>query len=81
MLASMLCEVLSDWELTCWDRKQLDITNQEDVFEKVIEERPEVIINAAAYTDVDGAENEGNRDVCFGVNEVAVKNIALVAKN
>jgi dTDP-4-dehydrorhamnose reductase len=52
----------------------LDITNAESVnqiFEKI---KPDVVINAAAWTDVDGAES--NRDAAFEVNGVGVANLA-----
>lgn len=40
------------------DRDELDITDREAVFETVQRFRPDVIINAAAHTAVDRAENE-----------------------
>jgi len=52
----------------------LDVTNTESVnqiFEKI---KPDVVINAAAWTDVDGAES--NRDAAFEVNGVGVANLA-----
>jgi dTDP-4-dehydrorhamnose reductase len=52
----------------------LDITNTESVnqiFEKI---KPDVVINTAAWTDVDGAES--NRDAAFEVNGVGVANLA-----
>ena len=38
------------------------------------ENAPDIVINAAAYTDVDGCEKA--KDECFTVNAEAVKNIA-----
>jgi len=38
---------------------------------------PEIIINAAAYTDVERAESE--RDAAFAVNETGARNVARVA--
>ena len=43
-----------------------EITNEDVVMNIVKQERPAVLINAAAYTDVDGCEN--NRDHAFAVN-------------
>lgn len=43
-----------------------EITNEDAVMKMVKRERPAVIINAAAYTDVDGCED--NRDHAFAVN-------------
>lgn len=77
MLGSMLAEVFADLNPTLWDREDLDITDKEEVWQKIMELQPEVIINAAAYTDVDGAEE--NREAAFAVNETAVMNVASVA--
>lgn len=53
---------------------ELDITDGNETEEKVKEVRPEVVINCAAYTNVDGAESESNK--AFLVNETGVKNLA-----
>ncbi len=78
MLGSMLCEVLKDWRPTCWDRDELDITDAARVREQIGIAKPRVIINAAAYTNVDGAER--GRELVFAVNAGGVKNVALAAK-
>lgn len=57
-----------------WGIKELDITDEEMVFKKIREAKPEIIINAAAYTDVDEAET--NKEQCFNINAEAVKYIA-----
>jgi dTDP-4-dehydrorhamnose reductase len=44
----------------------LDITNKNSVYDRINHERPDVVINSAAYTDVDGCED--NRDHAFAVN-------------
>ena len=46
--------------------RDVDISDQDAVKKIVRRERPGVLINAAAYTDVDGCED--NRDLAFGVN-------------
>ncbi len=78
MLGSMLVKVLEDWQPIGWDKEELDITDADQVREVLKELQPKVVINAAAYTDVDGAET--NRDLAFSVNEGGVKNLAEVAK-
>ena len=45
-----------DHDIVALDRNRLDITNSEAVRHLVSVERPEVIVNCAAYNDVDGAE-------------------------
>jgi dTDP-4-dehydrorhamnose reductase len=56
----------------------LDITNKEAVKEKVKEYKPEIIINAAAYTNVDGCETE--REICWRANVDAVKNLIIASR-
>lgn len=48
------------------DTKELDITNFSNVSKFVDEVRPDVIVNAAAYTAVDKAETE--KDIAKLVN-------------
>lgn len=52
---------------------ELDITNSQKVNQKLEEVRPNVVINCAAYTNVDGAESESNQ--AFLVNEAGVQNL------
>ncbi|ACX52675.1 dTDP-4-dehydrorhamnose reductase [Ammonifex degensii KC4] len=55
-------------------RQQLDITSRKAVAEVLREYRPRVVVNCAAYTDVDGAEEDPRR--AFLVNGLAVKYLA-----
>jgi dTDP-4-dehydrorhamnose reductase len=57
---------------------QLDITNKEKVKEAVKKYKPDIIINAAAYTDVDGCETE--REFSWRVNVDAVKNLIIASR-
>jgi dTDP-4-dehydrorhamnose reductase len=52
----------------------VDISNENAVMRLVKQEGPSVLINAAAYTDVDGCED--NRDLAFAVNGEGPGNIA-----
>jgi dTDP-4-dehydrorhamnose reductase len=56
---------------------ELDITNQDLVEELVDSLRLEVIINAAAWTDVDGAET--NESAAHAVNALGSRNLAIAA--
>lgn len=78
MLGSMLKDVFEDHEPLVWDKEDIDITNIDQVREKLQTVQPDVVINAAAYTDVDGAEV--NREIAFLVNDTGVRNLATVAK-
>ena len=58
---------------------QLDITNPLSVEESVNSIKPDVIINTAAWTDVDGAET--NESAANAVNALGPQNLAIAAKN
>lgn len=55
-----------------------DITKQAQVFNAVDAARPDCIINAAAYTNVDGAETE--RELCWNINVTGVENLVHAAR-
>jgi dTDP-4-dehydrorhamnose reductase len=56
----------------------MDLTKKEEVKEKVKEYKPDIIINCAAYTNVDGCETE--RELSWKVNVDAVKNLIIAAR-
>jgi dTDP-4-dehydrorhamnose reductase / dTDP-4-dehydrorhamnose 3,5-epimerase len=60
------------------DREQLDITNQKAINE-FNWDNVKVIINAAAWTDVDGAENPSNYNLVKAVNVDASRYLATAA--
>ncbi len=59
-------------------RSQLDISDAAQVQQKLEELKPDIIINAAAYTQVDGAESDSS--TAFAINEKGVRNLALWAR-
>ena len=56
------------------DIEDLDIADQQRVQKEIETLRPQVVVNAAAYTDVDGCE--GKRGLAFSVNAEGARNIA-----
>ncbi len=66
MLGTDLCSVFPDAVKLTHD--DIDITDREQVIETIKRIEPDVVINAAAYTDVDGCEDECNRELAFDVN-------------
>lgn len=65
-------------EVSPFTRQTLDIADRKQVFEILEETKPDVIINCAAYTDVD--ESQTNVEQCYDVNAAGVENLALAAK-
>lgn len=68
----------SEWELIATDCDQLDITDIIAVDSFITKHRPTVIVNAAAYTAVDKAEEE--YVLADRVNALGPANLAKVAK-
>ncbi|MBC7344830.1 MAG: NAD(P)-dependent oxidoreductase, partial [Clostridia bacterium] len=74
-----LCEQLKGkHEVFGLSRLEADITQLGQVLEKAKNFSPDVIINAAAYTDVDGCEN--NKDQAFLVNAIGARNVAIASR-
>ena len=59
------------------DIGEIDITSPESVRTLLVSLKPEVVINAAAYTDVDGCE--ANRELAIAVNGAGVGHLARVS--
>jgi dTDP-4-dehydrorhamnose reductase len=79
MLGSDVQSVLKDdIRLYCPSRVEVDITDTAQVDRAVAEFKPDVIVNCAAYTDVEGAEE--NPEAAWNLNVHAVANLALGAR-
>jgi dTDP-4-dehydrorhamnose reductase len=61
------------------DKEEIDIVSASECKAAIKDINPEIVINAAAYTNVDGCEMA--KDECFAVNAEAVKNIAETCRN
>ncbi|MES4792545.1 MAG: NAD(P)-dependent oxidoreductase, partial [Chloroflexota bacterium] len=66
-------------ELIAPSRAELDITDLESVQAALNRYRPEILVHAAAYTDVAGAERE--RALCWRVNVGGTRNLVRAALN
>jgi dTDP-4-dehydrorhamnose reductase len=62
------------YEVVGLDKEEIDIVSASECEEAIKEIKPDIVINAAAYTNVDGCETA--KDECFAVNAEAIKNIA-----
>jgi dTDP-4-dehydrorhamnose reductase len=62
------------------DYDSLDITDKPQLNDAIAFTKPSVIINAAAYTNVNAAENEG-KDMAYKINTKSIENIYQVLDN
>lgn len=69
---------LRGYQVTGWEREQVDIADQLQVEQAIGGLQPDVVVNAAAYNQVDVAETEPQ--AAFQVNALAVRNIALACR-
>lgn len=65
-------------EVFAYGSKELDIADLEQLKQTVQRIKPDVIINAAAYTAVDKAETEA--ELAYAVNSLGSENLAYAAK-
>lgn len=66
---ALLTTVPAGWTCVALDRPALDLTDSDAIARMVDAERPDLVLNAAAYTAVDRAESE--RELAFTINGVA----------
>jgi len=80
MLATDVIEVLSQagHETTGLTIDDLDITSLGAVRKTIAEIKPDLVFNAAAFTNVDGCESEP--DLAYLVNAVGPRNLAIAAE-
>jgi len=74
MLGRALQKTFESDEVVAWDKKELDITNKEQVMEHILGADPDLVINAAAYTNVEKAEEE--EELAAKINGEAVGYLA-----
>lgn len=71
------CRSIGD-DVTAYSRQELDIADINAVRRVFTETRPEIVLNCAAYTNVDGAET--NIETAFQANAVGPENLAFVCR-
>lgn len=76
MLGRDLMEVLTG-DVRGVDVEEIDITSLESTRRALLTLKPRVVVNAAAYTDVDGCET--NKELAMQVNGEGVAHLALAA--
>ncbi|WP_102523389.1 dTDP-4-dehydrorhamnose reductase [Vibrio tapetis] len=70
--------VPQDVEVISVGIKELDISNESLVSEFMVKTKPDLVINAAAYTAVDKAEED--TEIAYAVNELGIKYLASACK-
>ena len=73
-----ISEVYSKAEVKYVSHNEFNITNLKDVTNYVSSFKPDVIINCAAYTNVDKCESD--TDAAFKVNSLGPRNLAIAAE-
>lgn len=76
-LGTVMVRAFADAEVTALTRAELDITDPASVRDVLANLDPAVIINCAAYNDVDGAEDAP--DAALAINAFAVRSLARAA--
>jgi len=76
MLGSDLCLVFKKEKPIFWDRKNLDITKKKKTEIEIRKLNPDIVINAAAYTNVEMAEKQFA--LAKQINTQAVKTLAKI---
>ena len=61
------------------DKEEIDITSAGECAQAIEDTAPQIVINAAGYTNVDGCETA--KEECFAVNAEALKNIAEACRS
>jgi dTDP-4-dehydrorhamnose reductase len=77
LAAAVIHECRDRHEVIAFDRASLDVTNDKAVAAAMDKARPDVIVNGAAYNDVDGAEDHAVD--ALNVNAFAVRALARAA--
>ena len=66
------------WNVLALNRAEVDLTKHEEIRKAIREFSPDIVINAAAYTNVDGAQSE--TELAHQVNSAAVRVVAEEVK-
>jgi dTDP-4-dehydrorhamnose reductase len=78
MLGHDISDVFSDVELVALTRREVDITSLDKVLSAIRDIKPDYVIHAAAYTDVDGSEHDP--DKAYLVNGLGTRNVAMACE-
>lgn len=71
-------EKAKEYEVVSYDVDKLDISDLNKVREVLNIEKPNIVINCAACTNVDGCES--NEELAFKVNSLGPRNLAIISE-
>jgi len=71
------CRLIGD-QVFSYDHQSLDIGDRDLVRENLRQDRPDVVVNCAAWTDVDGCEMD--HEHAFAANSLGPENLALASR-
>jgi dTDP-4-dehydrorhamnose reductase len=77
-LGRELVEAFADHDTIACTREVLDVTDRDQVLQVVDHLRPDAIVHAAAWTDVDGCETDSDR--ALEVNALGTRYVATAAR-
>ncbi len=78
MLGFAIKSTFTDIELVGLSRRDIDITNLDKTVSKIKEIKPDYLLHAAAYTDVDGSEL--NPEKAYLVNGIGTRNVTMACE-
>ena len=78
MLGSDIVKEFKNFDLYSFDKDELDITKTEEINKTLQKIKPDIVINCAAYTDVDGSESD--KEIALEINADSVKNLAQACR-
>lgn len=79
-LGGQLQKVFAHYDVSAWDRDEIDITESGQVIFKIKQLKPDIIINAAAYNAVDKCEADADEfELAKKINGLAVGYLADAA--
>ena len=79
-IAPIYSGVADGTAVTSMSYVQMDITDADAVSSVLSEVKPDVVVHCAAWTAVDAAEDEENKEKVFSINAKGTENIAKVCK-
>jgi len=76
--SALVASLSKDYQIIPTSSVDFDVADFNKTKEYILKKQPDVIIHSAAYTDVDGCEN--NPDKAFRVNGLGTRNVAVAAR-